>query len=116
MANYKFRDYIRGIIQFGDDVLLYELISVILYVGKDTIWNIIISTKLQSKNWNELQHLILEYAENSSNKEALNNILNDIGRHMSFDIAIRSIEAINKISEEELRAFFFDYSEAFHTR
>lgn len=89
MANYKFRDYIRGIIQFGDDVLLYELISVILYVGKDTIWNIIISTKLQSKNWNELQHLILEYAENSSNKEALNNILNDIGRHMSFDIAIR---------------------------
>lgn len=116
MANYKFRDYMRGTIQFGDDVLLYELISVILYVGKDTIWNIIISTKLQSKNWNELQHLILEYVENSSNKEALNNILNDIGRHMSFDIAIRSIEAINKISEEELRAFFFDYSEAFHTR
>ena len=80
------------------DILELKILVVLwiyrFYVGKDTIWNIIISTKLQSKNWNELQHLILEYAENSSNKEALNNILNDIGRHMSFDIAIRSIEAM----------------------
>lgn len=116
MTNYKFRDYMRGVIQYEDDVLLYELISVILYVGKDKIEDIIISTKLQSKNWSELHHLILEHIGNRDNKEALNNILDDIGRCMPFDMAIKSIEAINKIPEEELREFFLDYSEVFYKK
>lgn len=113
MIKYKIKQYMRGITPLRDDILLYELVAVILYVGKENMWNIAISAKLQSKNWNELCYLILNSMNNEDN-EVINELLDDLGRKISFDEAIRSIELILKFSEEELMDFFGDYSDSFY--
>ena len=114
MIKYKFNESMRGIMPLRDDILLYELIAVIVYVGKENIWNIVISTKLQSKNWNEVHHLILDYMHDKDTK-VLDEVLDDVGRKMSFDMVIRSIELILRFSEEELIDFLRDYSDSFYT-
>lgn len=117
MMKHKIRESMREIIPLRDDILLYELVAVILYVGKDDMWNIAISTKLRSKNWNELSYLIFECTHNKDKalNKVLDEILDDIGRKMSFDMAIKSIELLLKFSEEELMDFFGDYSDLIYT-
>ena len=113
MIKYKIKQSMRGIISLRDDILLYELVAIILYVGKENMWNIAINTKLQSKNWNELCCLILNSIQNKEN-EMIYELLDDLRRKLSFDEVIRSIEMLQKFSEEELMDFFGDYSDSFY--